>query len=544
MKHAAPRRRRKLNAWGFEGISFPTPRPMRTWLEERLGPPEPRPAVDPASIRLPEPRPLPDLPVATASDPADRLLHARGRGFSDLVRLRTGALHALPDAIARPEDATDVQEVLRICSRAGVRVIPWGGGTSVTGGVNTVPAAAPTVVLDLERLAGLVRIDARSGLARVRAGTLGPALEAALAPHHLTLGHFPQSWELSTLGGWVATRSSGQESLGFGSLEDMVAGLELVAPAGRLSLPALPASAAGPDLRQLVLGSEGRFGVITEVSLRVWPRPARRAVEAFLLANWEDGVEAVREMVQAGLPLHMVRLSDPTETEVALAVGTGGHAWSPVARGWLRLRGGGPGSCLLFCTAAGNPGEIRWALGETRHLLKRYKVSSLGQGPGRRWLADRFRHPYLRDGLLDLGWATDTLETAASWSALPGLYRAVRLALASTLHDEEVPVLCHVSHAYRDGASLYFTFFFRDTDDPEESIARWAGLKRAATSAILSAEGTLSHHHGIGSWHAPWYPREAGSDGVRLLTAAARELDPQGILNPHVLFDPADRLEV
>lgn len=544
MKPAPPPRRRKLQGWGFEGVSFPPPRPLRKWLAEHLGPAERCAPVDPASIRVPAPRPIPDLPVPTSTDPADRLRHARGRGLSDLIALRTGTLPALPDAVVRPEDAADVQEVLRLCSRAGVRVIPWGGGTSVTGAVNAQPDPAPAVVLDLERLSGVVRVDARSGLARVRAGTLGPALEAALAPHRLTLGHFPQSWELSTLGGWVATRSSGQESLGFGRIEDMVAGLDLVAPAGRLTLPALPASAAGPDLRQLVLGSEGRFGVITEVTVRLWPRPARRAVEAFLLPSWDAGVEAVRAMVHGGLPLHMIRLSDPTETEASLAVGIGGHVWAPFARGWLRLRGAGPGSCMLFCGAAGHQREIRWAFGETRRLLKRHQAVPLGQGPGERWLADRFRHPYLRDGLLDLGWATDTLETAASWSALPSLYRAVRLALASTLPEEEVPVLCHISHVYRDGASLYFTFFFRDADDPEESIARWAALKRAATSALAGAEGTLSHHHGIGSWHAPWYAREAGADGVRLLAAAARELDPQGILNPHVLFDPVDRLEI
>ena len=550
MKPAPPPRRRKLNAWGFEGVTFPPPRPMRQWLTERLGPAERRTAVDPASIRVPEPRPLPDLPAPTSTDRADRLLHARGRGFSDLVRLRTGTLPALPDAVVRPEDAADVHEVLRVCSREGVRVIPWGGGTSVTGGVNAQPDPAPAVVLDLERLSGLVRVDARSGHATFRAGTLGPAIEAALAPHRLTLGHFPQSWELSTLGGWIATRSSGQESLGFGRIEDMVAGLELVAPAGRLSLPALPASAAGPDLRQLVLGSEGRFGVITEATVRVEPRPARRAVAAYLLPAWDAGVEAVRQMTRAGLPLHMIRLSDATETEAALAVGLGGHLWAPVARGWLRLRGAGPSSCLLLCGAAGDHREIRHTLGETRRYLKEWKAVPLGEGPGQRWLADRFRHPYLRDSLFDLGWATDTLETAASWSALPGLYRAVRLALASTLPDEEVPVLCHISHPYRDGASLYFTIFFQDVDDPAESIARWAALKRAATSVLVGDRGgagdggTLSHHHGIGSWHAPWYPREAGADGVRALSAVARELDPRGILNPHVLFDPLDRLEL
>ncbi len=517
---------------------------MRTWLEERIGPAERQEPVDPARIRIHEPRSIPDLPVPVSREPLDRLLHARGRGFSDLVRLRTGSLPAAPDAVARPGDAAEVEEVLRICSREGVRVIPFGGGTSVTGGVNAFPDPVPTVVLDLERLAGLARLDERSGHATFGAGTFGPALEAALAPHRLTLGHFPQSWELSTLGGWVATRSSGQESLEYGRIEDLVAGLEMVAPGGRLALPAMPASAAGPDLRQLALGSEGRLGVLTEVTVRVSPRPAGRTVEAFLVPSWDEGIEAVRELVLAGIPLHMLRLSDPDETQVALAVGTRGHLWSPLARGWLRLRGARPGSCLLFCGAAGRDRERRWVLGETRSFLKRRRATSLGEGPGRRWLADRFRHPYLRDALLDLGWGTETLETAAPWSALPRLYEAVRAAVAGGLPNEEVPILCHISHMYRDGASLYFTFFFRCPKDPEETVERWATLKRAATSALVGAGGTISHHHGVGSWHAPWVSQEVGEAGVRVLAAAARELDPQGILNPHVLLDPEDRLEV
>ncbi|HEX7180226.1 MAG TPA: FAD-binding oxidoreductase [Thermoanaerobaculia bacterium] len=541
--------KRRINAWGFEGESFPPPKPMRTWLEERLGEAEPREPVDPAKIKAPEPRPVPELPGPVSRGREDRLLHSRGRGFSDLVRLRTGTLPALPDAVVRPADAAEVEAVLGICSREGVRVIPWGGGTSVTGGVNTLPGPEPVVVLDLARLSKLSHLDTRSGLASFGAGILGPALEAALADHGLTLGHFPQSWELSTLGGWAATRSSGQESLGYGRIEDMVAGLELVAPGGRLCLPALPASAAGPDLRQLVLGSEGRLGVITEVTVRTSPRPAGRSVEALILPSWEDGIDGVRDLVLRGTPLHMIRLSDPSETQVALAVGLGGHAWGPLAKGWLRLRGVGQGSCLLLCGAVGEEAKVKRTLERTRLRLKRQGAISLGESPGRRWLADRFRHPYLRDGLFDLGIATETLETAAPWSVLPKLYRAVREAIASGLSDEEgegeeAPVLCHVSHAYRDGASLYFTFFFPCPSDPEEAIERWAVLKRAATEAIVRTRGTISHHHGVGSWHAPWYPKEAGDAGLRVLAAAARELDPQGVLNPHVLLDPADRLEV
>jgi alkyldihydroxyacetonephosphate synthase len=543
MSPKPPSTRRRMNGWGFEGESFPPPKPMRKWLTGWLGRPERRKTVDLGGLRLPEPQEIPDLPAPVSTDPDDRLRHARGQALPDVVRLRLGDLPAVPDAVVRPGTAGEVEAVLRILSREGVRAIPWGGGTSVTGGVNTVPDAAPAVVLDLERLSGLVGIDERSGLATFGAGTLGPALESALAARRLTLGHFPQSWELSTLGGWVATRSSGQESLGYGRIEDMVAGLDLVAPAGRLSLPAMPASAAGPDLRQLVLGSEGRLGVITHVTVRVRKRPAGREVRAWLLPSWEQGIEAVRRLASAGLPLSMLRLSDPQETEVALAVGLGGHAWAPLVRAFLRLRGIGPDSCLLLCGAAGGARKLRYGLKAAQAIVRRRGGVSLGESPGRRWLADRFRHPYLRDSLLDLGWATDTLETAAPWSVLPRLYRAVHRALAGGL-TEEIPVLCHVSHVYPDGASLYFTYFFACPEDPEEAIHRWALLKRLASDAIVSAGGTISHHHGVGSWHAPWLSREIGEAGARVLDAAARELDPRGVLNPHVLLDPADRLEV
>lgn len=553
MAAPAPSPRRpepRPNGWGFEGESFPPPRAMRRWLEERLGgvESEARSAVPPEEIRLPEPAPLPELPGAVSTEHRDRLLHARGRGFPDLVRLRAGALPAAPDAVARPADAAEVEEILKVCSREGVRVVPWGGGTSVTGGVNVLPGPEPAVTVDLERLAGLARLDQRSGLAAFGAGTAGPALESALAAHGLTLGHFPQSWELSTVGGWVVTRSSGQESLGAGRIEAMTAGLELVAPAGRLSLPPVPASAAGPDLRQLVLGSEGRLGVVTEVTLRVRPRPAMRRVEAFLLPSWEEGIEAARALLLDAVPLSMIRLSDALETEVALAVGLGGKAYAPLARGWLRLRGVGSGSCLMLCGAAGTADSTRGALRRAASRVRRGRggrgrAVSLGERPGRHWLADRFRHPYLRDALLDLGLGTDTLETAAPWSLLPAVYRSVRSALASGLPGEAVPVLCHVSHLYPDGASLYFTFFFRSPADPDEAVARWAALKRAATEALVAAGGTLSHHHGVGSWHAPWYPREVGEAGARVVAAAARELDPRGVVNPHVLLDPRDRLE-
>jgi alkyldihydroxyacetonephosphate synthase len=539
-------RARRIGGWGFEGEVYPPSPQLLAWLERRVGPPGPPFAAGPGQPPSLPARPLPQLPCELSVDPRDRLAHCRGQGLVDVIRLRSGLIQALPDGVGRPADAGAVAVILGECRRAGVRVIPWGGGTSVTGGVNVVAEAAPVLVLDLERMTGLTRLDPVSGLATFGPGTTGPAVEAALAGHGLTLGHFPQSWELSTVGGWVATRSAGQESLGYGRIEDMVAGLELVAPAGRLRLPERPASAAGPDLRQLVLGSEGRLGVITEATLRVRPRPATTVVEGALLPGLEPGLAAVRELVVSGVPLTLVRLSDANETQMAMAIGLAASAGGGLVRRYLALRGLGEDACLLLYGSSGERGSVRDVVLCGRATVRAHRGVVLGARPGRHWLRDRYRHPYLRESLLDLGWATDTLETAAPWSAVPAVREQVGAAIGGALagDGERVAVLCHVSHPYRDGASLYFTFFFRCAGDPEASIARWAAVKRAASQALVDAGVTLSHHHGVGQWHAPWFEREVGELGRRMLARVAAEVDPDGTLNPHVLLDPEDRLEV
>jgi alkyldihydroxyacetonephosphate synthase len=476
----------------------------------------------------------------------ERLAHARGQGLPDLLRLRAGVISALPDAVALPDSAQEIEQVVEVCGRSEIRVIPWGGGTSVTGAVNVLPSQDPVISLDMQGLSTLEDLDIDSGLATFGAGIRGPDLESQLAPYGLTLGHFPQSWELSTLGGWIATRASGQESLAYGGIDRLLAGAEAIAPSGRLELAAMPSTAAGPDLRQLLLGSEGRFGVLTRATVRIRSRPETLQVEALLLPSWERGLEAVRQMVQDRLPLQMLRLSDEPETEVALRAGLADHSLvRPLLRGWIRLRGIRSSGCLMLCGAAGRVEEIEVALDRAAAVLRRHGAVALGRRPGNRWLEDRFRHPYLRDSLLDRGIATDTLETAAPWSSLPTLALRVRVALESALQNEKeaTTVLCHLSHPYQDGASLYFTFFFRCPADVDEALARWGHLKRRATEALLDAGGTLTHHHGVGLWHAPWLDREVGSTGRKLLEAAARAVDPEGILNPQVLLDPEDRLE-
>jgi alkyldihydroxyacetonephosphate synthase len=537
--------KRQLGAWGFEGGAYPAPAPLLVLLSERLGEAAGLPRADLSRFEA-RPRRLPELPAERSDELFDRLLHSRGQGLTDLIRLRAGAVPAVADTVLRPVNEAEVEAVLQAAASSGVRVIPFGGGTSVTGGVNVLPGDEPVVSLDLERLSGISDLDERSGLATFGAGTAGPALEEALAARGFTLGHFPQSFECSTLGGWIATRASGQESLGYGGIEGLVAGLELVAPAGKLSLPAFPASASGPDLRQLVLGSEGRFGVITRATVRVRSHPSSLQIKGTLLPSWEDGIEAARRLLQERVPLDVLRLSDPTETEFALAVGLRkDRPTGRIARRLLGLRGVTERSCMMLSGAVGDSIDVDGVLREAAAILKSHGGVGLGASPGKRWVADRFRHPYLRDSLLDHGYATDTLETAAPWSRLGELSSRIASALSSALarDDERVVVLCHLSHAYPDGASLYFTYFFRTPNDPDEATARWAGLKRAATTAILDSGGTLSHHHGIGSWHAPWYEREVGASGWRLVERIAAELDPTGTLNPHVLLDPVDRLE-
>ena len=537
--------RRRLGGWGFEGEAYPPSDQLLEWLTARIGParhPAPSEAAPPPDLAATD---LGDLAAEVSTDPVDRLTHSRGQGLVDVLRIRGGLVPALPDGICRPRDAEEVAAVLARCAERGIRIIPWGGGTSVTGGVNVLAGDAPVMTLDLEHLAGLTALDQRSGLATFGPGTRGPAVEAALAEHDFTLGHFPQSWELATVGGWVATRSSGQESLGYGRIEDMVAGLELVGPDGRLRLPTLPASAAGPDLGRLVMGSEGRLGVITEATLRVRPRPEETVVAGALLPDLGRGLDAVSEMVVGDVPLTMIRLSDASETQVAMAVGLAASRWAPLVDRSLSLRGMRSALLLLLFGAAGDRDGVDKCLRCARQVVRSHRGVSLGPRPGRHWLRDRFRHPYLRESLLDLGYATDIRDAAAGPPRGAALRETMRNAIAGALagDDERVAVLCHVSHPYRDGASLYFTFFFGCAPSVEETITRWACIKRAANDELVSAGATLSHHHGVGQWHAPWLAGEIGDDGVGLIAAAARRLDSRGIMNPHVLLDPEDRLE-
>jgi alkyldihydroxyacetonephosphate synthase len=487
-------------------------------------------------VPLPEPRPIPDAVRAAAGDvlegPDDRIRHAAGRSYPDLVRLRTGRLEHAPDAVLRPPDAAAVEAVLERCAAAGLAVVPFGGGTSVVGGVEAVADGHSAVVsLELSRLRS-VELDSRSLTARLGPGLTGPEAEAALGALGATLGHFPQSFEEATIGGFAATRSAGQASSGYGRFDELVTALELASPAGLLRTLQIPHTAAGPSLRELVLGSEGTLGVITEVSCRVRPAPRTRVYEGWIAEDFEAGREIVRDLAQRHEAPDVLRLSDEEETRVSLELaGTEGFRKRALdAYLSLRRRRGG---CLMICGWEGERDDVSRRRGLSQTRLRLGGAVPLGRSAGNSWYRNRYGGPYLRDELMNLGVLVETLETAHTWSRLDELYRAVGDALREVLGERSI-VMCHVSHAYADGASLYFTFLTRAR--PSEELDQWRAAKTAACEAIVAAEGTITHHHAVGRDHAPYMRAEVGEVGLEALRAVKERLDPAAIMNPGKLL--------
>lgn len=463
--------------------------------------------------------------VHVRTDRDTRWGHTRGYSTPDLLRHRAGDTSDMPDAVVYPGSHDDVQALLQLCAERQIAVVPYAGGTSVVGGLAPQrDGFAAVIAVDLRRLDRLLTIDEVSRTATLEAGVRGPAAEALLAERGYTLGHFPQSYEGASIGGYAATRSSGQSSAGYGRFDQMVVGLTLATPRGTIELGRAPLSAAGPDLRQLVLGSEGSLGIITSVILRIRPRPAERVFEGWRFGSFDEGLAAIRRLAQDGPLPTVLRLSDEAETAINLA--------DP------DVLGGSSGGVLAICGYEGTRTAARRA--EVAEVLTAAGGESLGDGPGETWREGRYRASYLRDPLLDEGALVETLETAGFWSAVPALKAAVTEALVQALSDQGTPplVLCHVSHVYETGASLYFTVVSAQTDDP---ISQWHTAKEAASTAIAAAGGTITHHHGVGTDHRAAYEREVGPLAIEALQAVKQVLDPTAILNPGILLPPPPR---
>ena len=524
----------KWNAWGDPQAAKPLSDGIRGLLQQALDVTEsPIPEISPDDVTLrPSALTATDRDALTAvvgeqycrTDDTARLLHAGGKSTLDLLRRNTSGVQDAPDAILLPGDEDAVAAILRYCTEHRIAIVPFGGGTSVVGGLDPLRGEFRAVVsLDLRRLDALHHLDEISGEAELGAGVTGPQAEELLGAHGFSLGHFPQSFQFATIGGFAATRASGQNSAGYGRVDDMVRGLRAVTPAGVLDLGRAPASAAGPDLRQLLLGSEGVFGVITRVRVRVHPVPESTRYEAWSFPDFATGADALRAVVQTGTGPTVIRLSDEAETGVNLATTDN--------IGEQSITGG----CLAVTVFEGSPEHTASRHAETRALLERLGGTSLGEAPARAWEHGRFGAPYLRDSLLAAGALCETLETATNWSNVAALKTAVTEALTATLAESgtQALVLCHISHVYPTGASLYFTVVAAQRGDAAQ---QWRKAKTAASEAMVRNGATITHHHAVGADHRPWMTEEVGDLGVAVLRAVKATLDPAGILNPGKLI--------
>jgi alkyldihydroxyacetonephosphate synthase len=470
------------------------------------------------------------------TDRESRLIHAGGKNYPDLLRRRTGDAEDAPDAVVLPGSHDDVQRVLDVCVANGVAVVPFGGGTSVVGGVEPLRGRfAAVVALDLSRLDRLVALDHESMTATLHAGLRGPQAEALLREQGFTLGHFPQSYEHASIGGYAATRSAGQASTGYGRFDELVVGLRLATPSGEWRLDHGPASAAGPDLRGLAVGSEGVLGVITEVTLHVRRQPEQRVYEGWFFRSFDEGATALQALAQQRVAPDVVRLSDEDETRVTFALAGGGGLKRSLVMRWLKMRGYAAG-CLVIVGWEGSPPSVSARRTTAGDVLRDNRGLRLGESVGRAWEHGRFDGPYLRDDLMDRGVLVETLETAAPWSRLRDVHEAVASAIRSALStDRGKPiVMCHVSHLYETGGSLYFTFAAAADDGHE--LEQWRAAKSAACEAIVAAGSTITHHHAVGTDHAPYLRAEIGDLGIDILRAVKERLDPTGILNPGKLI--------
>ena len=528
---------RRWNGWGEESKHYPLPASAVRFLVALLGEGEPKPGAtwEQVLLRIPTSR-VHIHPLVTIA-PCDRLLHSLGQSLPDWIALRAVEFELFPDGVAYPRDARQVRELLEFARQHSIRLIPYGGGTSVVGHITPLPGPDPLLTLDLSQIDAFYGLDESSCLATFGAGVKGPVLEKALNAVGYTLGHFPQSFELSTLGGWVATRSSGQQSDYYGRIEDLFAGGHLETFHGPLDLPPFPASAAGPDLRQVVLGSEGRLGVITSAIVRVRRLPEFEAFFGIFFRDWESGTAALRALAQEGLSLSMLRLSDAQETETTLEL-SGKDELANWARRSLGMIGYGEGRCLLVMGITGTRRAAGQALGRAMQVLRDFGGLPTGTTIGKLWHKSRFFTPYLRNTLWERGYALDTLETALPWSTLLPAAGSIRQALQQGIEKfgERSLIFAHLSHVYRSGASLYVTYLFRRAHDPAQTLQRWQRMKIAASQAIQACGGTISHQHGVGLDHAPYLAAEKGETGMRLLRAAMQSLDPGGLLNPGKLL--------
>ncbi len=548
--------------WGDENRSFPMDEKptLWPWIQKTLGI---------TQARLSPPVSFEDVHVAPAitnqkfieaiaqflkteqllSDKKERLLHSYGKSFPDLFNVRRGIVKNAPDLVCLPESHEQVEKIIKLAHECNVCVIPFGGGTNIVGGINPLDASKRMIVsLDMRRMNQVLHVDAYSQTATIQAGALGPKLEEDLQKVGFSLGHYPDSFEYSTLGGWLATRSAGMQSDAYGKIEHMVVSLKLVTPSGTIETRTVPASSAGPDLNQLVVGSEGILGVITEATMRIHRTPAVKDYRGYLFKSFEEGVNAIHECIDKGFLPSMIRLQDSWETELAMNMKSpkkGLEAMvQKVVKKYLK-KSGYTSPCIMVVGFEGDEAAISSTRKEALKIMVKHKGFNLGKSIGKTWSKDKFNVPYLRDYVMDHSSMADVAETSATWSNVLPLYHNAINGMKDKFKSDGIKgyIGCHISHTYKTGACLYFTYAVQQ--DTGRELEQYYSYKNLITETFLKSGGTLSHHHAIGIEHLPWMEKEVSPVGLQALRAVKTSLDPKGILNPgKLLVDLSDGVDL
>jgi alkyldihydroxyacetonephosphate synthase len=540
--------------WGVEGVGFHHENKpgFRPFVINAIDLDVNTPPTAPVSIDdLPIPAPmisnqlLAELTDAVGTENAvqddlDRIVHTYGKSARDLLRIRAGDIPRVPDVVVYPGDEAEVQLIVDRAVAADAVLIPYGGGSSFSGSLHAPEdETRPVISVDLGRLNQVIDIDEDSGLARIQAGAQGPDLEEQLGARGWVLGHYPDSFTHSTLGGWVATRSSGMQSDKYGDISDITRGMRVVMPGKVLQLRPLPSTSTGPSVREMVLGSEGRLGVITEVTVQVHRIPEVRVMLGYLFPSWEAGLAAMQEISASDAHPSITRVSDAKETAFTFATRKKSSRISIsslVSKGMMKVlerRGWNLDEvCLSFIGYEGGKAHVARQKKIVKDIVGKHGGILVGKGPGELYYQKKFDPPYLRDFLLDRGAIGDVSDTAAPWSRLLPLYRNVIAAAEKVYAQLGVVgwIMCHLSHSYHSGACLYFTFAFKH--DGVDPLGQYEPLKNAIQQAFVDSGGTLSHHHAVGTEHAGWLEQEISAPGVHMIDGLFTAMDPGRNFNP------------
>lgn len=528
---------KRIQGWGNIETDYPVPESAQKYLAQTVGTPLTLTNISLKTLLkiVPQSK-LPPHPGILV-DAETRLRHARGQSLNDWVDMCDGLVDTFPDGVIYPNTEEGIRNLIQYAETHSINLIPYGGGSSVVGHLTPPDEGPPTLSVDLGNMSRLLELNQENLEATFEAGVSGPQLEEQLKKHGFVLGHFPQSWEYSTLGGWIVTRSVGQQSYHYGRIEPLFVTGHLETPSGPLNFPHVPKSAAGPDLRHIVLGSEARLGILTRATMRIRRLPERENFYAAFFPNFSIGTAALREIAQAELNLSMLRLSDAMETETTFQL-SGEEKLVRLAKKGLNLFGQGDDRCMLIYGLTGNQAPNKMADRQLAHLVRKHQGMMVKFYLGEAWIEKRFLTPYLRNTLWGLGYALDTLETALPWHKIKEGRQSIVTSLQRGLEteSEKVLVFSHISHVYTNGASLYITYLYRRAQDPIQTLERWQRLKAAASEAIVAQGGTITHQHGVGLDHQPYLMAEKGPLGMHIIENIIKDVDPHQVMNREKLI--------